>query len=111
MPFDPQAIISKLNIKLRTLTPTGPFLYKADSWVSQTPHTTAKALLQSVYIQRQIVNHQRSSLTNIFSAAIQLAKGAEAFAYLVTLLKEENETLWKANEALSKHWRAKHTRL
>jgi len=30
---------------------------------------------------------------------------------LVILLKEENETLWKANEALLKRWRAKRIRL
>jgi len=67
--------------------------------------------LQSTYIQRRIANHQGSSPTNIFSTATQLAKGAKAFAYLVTLLKEENETLRKANEALLKRRRAKHTRL
>lgn len=111
VPFDPQAVISKLDVKLRTPTPTGPPLPEADSWVSQTPHTAAEALSQSAHVQTRIANHQGSSPTTIFSAATQLAKGAEAFAHLVTLLKEENQTLRKANEALSKRRRAKRTRL
>ena len=41
---------------------------------------------------------------------MQLMKGAKAFAYLITLLKKENQTFRKANEALSKRHRAKRTR-
>ena len=44
IPFDPQAVISKLDVKLRTPTPTGPPLLNADSWVSQTPHNPTDAL-------------------------------------------------------------------
>jgi hypothetical protein len=34
IPFDPQAVISKLDVKLRTPTPTGPPSTDADLWVS-----------------------------------------------------------------------------
>lgn len=46
----------------------------------------------------------------IFNAVGQMAKGIETLAHTVTLLTEEN-TLRKVNEALSKHQRAKKTRL
>ena len=77
VPFDPQAIISKIDVKLWTPTPTGPPLPEADPWVSQTPHTTAEALSQSAYVQKRITDHKGSSPTKIFSAATQLAKDAE----------------------------------
>ena len=45
MPYNPQVILSKLDIKLRTPTPTGPPLLEANPWVSQTPHGPAEAIL------------------------------------------------------------------
>jgi hypothetical protein len=44
IPFDPQAVISKLDVKLRTPIPTRPPSADADPWVSQTPHNPAEAL-------------------------------------------------------------------
>lgn len=34
VPFDPQIVISKLDVKLRTLTPAGPPFADTDAWVS-----------------------------------------------------------------------------
>lgn len=68
VPYDPQAVLSKINIKLRTPTPTGPSS-KTDLWVSQTPHNPAEAVLQSAYLKDRIAKHQGSSPTPIFSAA------------------------------------------
>ena len=34
IPFDPQTVISKLDIKLQTPTPTGPLSTDTDPWVS-----------------------------------------------------------------------------
>lgn len=42
--FNPQAVITKLDVKLQTLTPTGPPSAEADIWVSQTPHTAAETV-------------------------------------------------------------------
>jgi hypothetical protein len=44
VPFDPQAVISKLDIKLRTPTLTRLFSTEPDSWVSQTPNNPTKML-------------------------------------------------------------------
>ena len=38
VPCDPQTVISKLDVKLRTPDPTGPFSTDADPQVSQTPY-------------------------------------------------------------------------
>ena len=109
--FDSQAVISKLNIKLQTPTSTSPLLPAADSWVSQTPHNPMEVISQSQYVRDRMARHQESSLTPTFSAMEQLMKGASEFIHLVTLLKKENKTLRKANEALAKRRRAKRTRL
>ncbi len=111
VPYDPQAVLSKLDVKLRTPTPTGPPLPEADLWVSQTPYGPAEAVLQSEFVRNRISTHQGSSPTSMFSAVKQLAKGTEIMAYEMTLIHAELRTLRKANEALAKRRRTKRTRL
>ena len=57
IPFDPQAVISKLDVKLRTPTPTTPPFADADPWVSQTPHNPTNALSQTTLVKNCIARH------------------------------------------------------
>lgn len=109
-PHDPEAVLSKIDIKLRTPTPTGP---PADGspWVSQTPHTAAEALSQSQLVQGRIENDQGSSPTTLFQAVKQLAGGTEAMAYEMVLLRSDPKATQEANKALAKRWWARRTRL
>ena len=111
MPFNPEAVFSNLDIKLRTPTPTGPLDAINDAWVSQTPHNPIEAVSQTEFVRNKIAGHQRSSPTPIFDAVTQLAKGVATLAHSVTLLTADNHSLRKANEALSKRRRAKKTRV
>jgi hypothetical protein len=111
IPFDPQAVISKLDVKLRTPTPTGPPEGNADPWVSQTPHNPTETLSQTTLVKTRIRGHQGSSPTPIFQMVDHLTKGVEKMAHEMTLLKAEAHNLRKANEALSKRRRAKRTRV
>lgn len=111
VPHDPQAVISKLDIKLRTPSPTRPPPADADPWVSQTPHNPTQALSQTDFVKRKIAGHQGSSPTPIFAAVGHLAKGMEELAHQNTLLLAECHTHRRANEALSKRRRAKRTRV
>ena len=111
VPFDPEAVVSKLDIKLRTRTPTGPPSVTADPWYSQTLQNPVEAVSQSEYIKNRITRHQGSSPTQILTAIDQLAKGTQALAHSVTLMAAEIRILQKANEALSKRRRAKKTRV
>jgi hypothetical protein len=111
VPYDPQAVLSKLDVKLRTPTPTGTPLPETNPWVSQTPRNPHEAVSQSAHVRNRILNHQGSSPTSMFSAVKQLAKGTELIAHEMTLLRDRVRTLEKANEALSKRRRAKRTRL
>jgi hypothetical protein len=111
VPYDPQVVLSKLDIKLRTPTPTGPPSAETNPWVSQTPHHPNEAISQSEHVRSRINEHQGSSPTGIFSAVKQLAKGTELIAHEMTLLRNEVQTLRMANEALAKRRRAKKTRI
>jgi hypothetical protein len=101
VPFNPEVVISNLDVRLRTPTLTGPPSSDPDPWASQTPQNPAEAVLRSQFIKTQITRHQESSPTPIFNAVDQLAKGTQALAHLVTLLTAEVRTLQKLNKALS----------
>jgi len=111
VPYNPMVVLSKLDIKLRTPTPTESPLPELDSWVSQTPYNPKDAISQSKYVQNRISRHYSSSPTSIFSDVAHLAKGTELIAHEMTLLHGRVRTLEKANEALAKRRRAKRSRI
>ena len=105
IPYNPQAVLSKLDVKLCTPTPTGPPI--VDPWTSQTPHNSTDTLCQTELVRTKITSHERSSPTPIFEATTQLAKGTEILVYRLTLAEARISILEQANEALSKCRRAK----
>jgi hypothetical protein len=111
VPFDPQVVLSKLDVKLRTPTPSTPSTANSDPWVSQTPSNPTEALSQTTLVRNWISCHQGSSPTLLFETVRALAKGTERIAYEMTLLSAEVRTLRAANEALSKRRRAKKARI
>jgi hypothetical protein len=111
VPYDPKRVLSKLDVWLRTPTPTGPPLALANPWVSQTPQNPLEADSQTGLIKTRISNHQNSSPTPMLNAVDQFAKGAKAIMHQVALLRAEVSSLRKANEGLSKRRRAKKTRI
>ena len=111
MPFDPQAVLSKLDVKLRTPDPSRPSTANSNPWVSQTPSNPTKALLQTTLVRNRISYYQGSSPTPLFETVRALAKGTERMAHEMTLLSAKVRTLRAANEALSKRRRAKKTRV
>ena len=74
IPYSPQAVLSKLDIKLRTPTPPGTPNELPSPWVSKTPQTTNEALSQSTLIKSRIARHHGSSPTPILAAVDQLSK-------------------------------------
>jgi hypothetical protein len=111
VPFNPEAILLKLDVRVRTPTPPRAPSADADPWVSQTPHNPKETLSQSTLVKSRIARHQGSSPTPIFETVAALAKGTERLAYEMTLLSAEVRTLRAANEALSKRRRAKKSRV
>jgi hypothetical protein len=108
VPYDPEAVVSKLDIKLRTPTPPAP---EDAPWESKTPRNAAELASQTELIQSRIMRHQNSSPTPINEALNQFLKGAQAMVHSLTLLKAENESLRKANEVVTRRKRRQKKRI
>jgi len=109
VPYDPEKVISKLDIRIRTPTPPASSPGTALPWLSQTPHNPREATSQSEFIKTRISNHQGSSPTPMLATVDRLAKGTMAIMHKVTLLRTKVSALRKANKGLSKRRRAKKT--
>jgi hypothetical protein len=96
VPFDPEAVISKLDVRLRT--PPLPTV-KDGPWQSQTPSNTLEFGSQSKLIQERIRRHIDSSPTYMVEAIKSLSKGAEMIAHSLVLMTKRNAELQAANEA------------
>ncbi|TVY62593.1 High-osmolarity-induced transcription protein 1 [Fusarium oxysporum f. sp. cubense] len=111
VPLDPESVISKLDVQLRTPTPIEEEASLPDLWVPKTPKTVLEATSQSEYLERRIRRHQDSSPASIVNALKSFSKGTKAIMHQIALLKSENQILRQANETLSKRRRAKKSRL
>lgn len=111
VPFDPERVISKLDVKLSTPSPTGTSVPANTLWVSQTPHNLTEATSQTDFIKSRVSRHQGSSPTPILSAIDQFSKGAMAIIHENTVLKAQVRNLQEANNSLAKRRRAKKTRV
>ena len=111
VPFNPDAVISKLDVQIRTPDVLRSSPAPSDVWNPSTPSNPTEALSQSAYVRRRIQEHQGSSPTKIFEAVKQMAKGIELISHSLTLTTAELRTLSAANQALSKRKRASKKRL
>ncbi|RYC79608.1 hypothetical protein BFJ63_vAg17509 [Fusarium oxysporum f. sp. narcissi] len=111
VPFDPEVVISKLDVQLRTPTPVEEEAQQAQSWTSRTPRTALEAGSQSEYLQRRIRRYHSSSPESILEALQSLTKAVKRNMHKTALLEAENRELRQANEILSRRHRAKRTRL
>lgn len=108
IPYDPEAVVSNLNVRLRTPTPPA----EDDlPWEAKTPANQVEMASQTELIKDKIVRHQNSSPTPITDAVDQFLKGAHRMAAQFELLKAENASLRKANEAATRRKQRKKKRI
>ena len=74
VPLNLEAVISKLNVRLRT---PSPYTIINSTWQSQTPSNSLELGSQSTLVKRRIQSHIDSSLTLMVEAIKKLVKGAE----------------------------------
>lgn len=98
VPFDPEAVISKLDVRLRTPTP----LPQPPQWESQTPSNLAEIQSQTEYVRQRIQRHQNSSPTSLLEGLGSLEKGVQFVVHGASIMEVEIARLRKANEMLSK---------
>jgi hypothetical protein len=99
VPFDPEAVISKLDVRLRT--PPLPTV-EDRPWQSQTPKNTLEFGSQSTLIKERIRRHVDSSPTSMVEALEKFTKGAEMMAHSMVLMQKRNLELQAANEAATR---------
>ncbi|KAF4470852.1 hypothetical protein FALBO_2237 [Fusarium albosuccineum] len=110
-PLDPENVISKLDIQLRTPTPPEEGTEPSTPWTSKTPTTANEAQSQSNFLENRIRRHHSSSPESIIEALKSSTKATRAVMHEVVLLRNEVRNLRDANEILSRRRRAKRTRL
>jgi hypothetical protein len=111
VPFDPESVLSRLDVNLRTPSPVKGGVELPNLWVPKTPNNPTEATSQTDYIKRRISRHQGSSPTSILTAIDQVAKGACGIMHKKALLQAEIGQLRESNETLSKRRRARKTRI
>jgi hypothetical protein len=98
IPFNPDAVISKLDIRLRTLSPL-----PADppQWQSQTPRNAIEVGSQTEYVRQRLQRHQNSSPTSLIESLASLEKGVQMIAHGASIMEIEIGRLRRANNILT----------
>jgi hypothetical protein len=108
VPLLPDAVLSKLDVQLRTPTPDA--LPEA-LWEARTPSNVRELEAQSTLIRERVRKHKSSSPASIIEAIDQLKKGAEVMILLAELMRDRIASLEKANEAASARKQRKKKRI
>ena len=108
VPFDPERVLSTLNVQLRT--PTPPTI-DSTPWESRTPSNFREFESQSALLRDRIQNHPLSSPTEAVVSLEKLSKGIEMIAHGAELMRSEVADLRKANELASKRRARKKRRI
>ena len=111
IPFDPEHVISQLDVRLQTPPPPGASDGADLPWLPKTPSNPAEALCHTEYIAKRIREHRSSSPAEILESLNQMTKSATKFMRQMALLEDENRNLREANERLSTRRRGKKRRL
>jgi hypothetical protein len=93
-PFDPEAVLSNLDVIIRTPSPDLP---EDPAWEPQTPKNAQEMELQSSLLSSKIASHQDSSPSHINQALAQLKKGAQQMAASAAMMALQISDLEKAN--------------
>ena len=99
VPFNPDAVISMLDVRLRT--PPLPTV-EDGPWQSQTPSNTVELGSQTKLVLERFQRHVDSSPTSMVEAVKSLSKGAEMMAHALVLSQKRIAELEAANEAATR---------
>jgi hypothetical protein len=99
VPFNPEAVLSKLDVRLRTPTP----LQRDDvAWEAKTPRNAKELEAQTTLIRQRMQRRPGSSASSLDEQVRQLSKGAQQIAHNMVLLQEEQARMRSAIEELTK---------
>jgi hypothetical protein len=95
VPYNPEAVISKLDVVLRTPTPPEP---ENTPWESKTPSNLIEIEAQSTLVRDRIRLHRDSPVSPLLRAVEQLNKGVALMGHETVLMRQEMAGLRKAVE-------------
>jgi hypothetical protein len=98
-PHDPEVVLSKLDVQLRTPTPPAPGTV---AWEAQTPRNAREIEAQSTLIRNRMQNHRGSPASSLDEQVRQLSKGAQQMAHNMVLVEEKMSRLQDAIDTLTK---------
>jgi hypothetical protein len=111
MPYNPETVLSKLSVKLKTPTPPSTPHGEPQPWTSKTPTNATEAESQHKMLRDRISHHQGSSPTSIIDGLDTLVKGTAIVMHQMALLKAEVKDLQAANDILSRRRHKKKTHI
>jgi len=109
VPFDPERVISTLDVKLRT--PSPPLPTNNTPWQSQTPSNTLEFNSQLTLIRNKYKREQGSSLNSVLSALEHYAKGGAILSHKLVIATERIKELEAAAEAATRRKSHKRRRI
>lgn len=104
VPHDPERVLSKLDVVLRTPTPPPP---EATPWESKTPGNLQEIEAQSTLVRERIQRHRESPISPLLQAVDSLAKGMAIIGHNSVLQTREIAGLRKAIEAAAEQHKRK----
>jgi DDE superfamily endonuclease len=99
VPHEPEVVLSKLDLRLRTPTPA---VSEDLPWQSHTPSNAREIEAQSTLIRDRIRQHKSSSPASIIESINRLEKGSAKVMHDFVLLREEMASLRQAAETATK---------
>ncbi|KAL1966447.1 hypothetical protein VTN77DRAFT_4589 [Rasamsonia byssochlamydoides] len=98
-PFDPDQVIQRLHIQLKTPTPPGSRSSNSQSsWVLQTPHNPRQLQRQATAVKKPIENGQISPSSPFDQAFDQITKACEATMVQAAIMKKQYQDIFAAHE-------------
>jgi hypothetical protein len=110
-PFDPENVISKLDVQLRIPTPPVEVTIPLTPWTARTPKTVVEAQLHSKYLQGRIKNHKSSSPESIIQAVKHFEKATTNLMDQMALLHNRNQQLKQQNKTVGRRRKGKRTKV
>ncbi|KAM5529017.1 transposase-like protein [Fusarium oxysporum f. sp. phaseoli] len=110
-PFDPENVISKLDVQLRTPTPPAEVTIPSTPWTARTPKTLLEAQSHSKYLQGRVRNHKSSSPESIIEAVKHFEKATSVLIHKIVLLEDRLQQVEQENRIVKRRRRGKRTRL
>jgi hypothetical protein len=98
VPHDPERVLSKLDVVLRTPTPPPS---EAIPWESKTPTTLTEIEAQTTLVRERMQRHRESPISPLLKAIDSLAKGMAVIGHKSELQTREIAGLRKAINALT----------